>query len=45
MSQELTGERGREYSVEYDIVRAWKLRASRTPQGSNGIDIMWEKQY
>ncbi|MBI4529102.1 MAG: translocation/assembly module TamB domain-containing protein [Deltaproteobacteria bacterium] len=45
VSQELAGERAREFSFEYEIARDWKLRSTTSPTGGNGVDIIWHKQY
>jgi translocation and assembly module TamB len=44
-SEELSGERGREISLEYQIIPNWKISSSTTTTGSNGIDIIWHKRY
>ena len=44
-SQQLTGEHGREVSLEYEIVPDWKIGTSATSTGSSGIDIIWHKRY
>jgi translocation and assembly module TamB len=44
-SEELSGERGREISLEYQIIPNWKISSSTTTTGSNGIDIIWNKRY
>ncbi len=44
-SQELSGERGREVSVEYRLAPDWKFGTSTTSTGSNGIDLIWHKRY
>ena len=45
VAQEISGEHGREVSVEYEIARDWKIGTSTTSTGSNGIDIIWHKRY
>lgn len=45
LSQELDDERGREFSVEYQIAPDWKIRSSTSPTGDRGVDIFWHKQY
>ncbi|HMF48802.1 MAG TPA: translocation/assembly module TamB domain-containing protein, partial [Candidatus Saccharimonadales bacterium] len=45
MSQQLTGDQGREVKLEYQIAPDWKLGTSTTGTGSNGIDIIWQKRY
>jgi autotransporter translocation and assembly factor TamB len=45
MSQQLTGDQGREVKLEYQIAPEWKLGTSTTSKGSNGIDIIWQKRY
>jgi len=44
-SEQLSGERGREISLEYQIIPNWKISSSTTTTGSNGIDIIWNKRY
>lgn len=44
-SQQLSGEHGREVSMEYEIVPDWKIGTSATSTGSSGIDIIWHKRY
>jgi autotransporter translocation and assembly factor TamB len=44
-SQQVTGEHGRELSLEYEIARDWKLGTTTTSKGANGIDIIWHKRY
>lgn len=45
VSQQLSGEHGREVQLEYQIARDWKIGTSTTSTGSNGIDIIWHKRY
>lgn len=45
VSQQLSGERGREVSVEYQIAPDWKIGTSTSSTGSNGIDVIWHKRY
>jgi autotransporter translocation and assembly factor TamB len=45
VSQQFTGERGREVSMEYQVVPDWKIGTSTTSTGSNGIDVIWHKRY
>jgi len=45
VSQQLSGEQGREVSIEYQIAPDWKFSSSTTSTGSNGIDIIWHKRY
>jgi autotransporter translocation and assembly factor TamB len=45
VSQQLSGEQGREVSVEYQILPDWKISSSTTTKGENGIDIIWHKRY
>jgi autotransporter translocation and assembly factor TamB len=45
VSQQLSGEHGREVQLEYQIAADWKLGTSTTSTGSNGIDIIWHKRY
>jgi autotransporter translocation and assembly factor TamB len=44
-SQQISGEHGRELSLEYEIAPDWKLGTSTTSKGANGIDIIWHKRY
>jgi autotransporter translocation and assembly factor TamB len=44
-SQQVTGEHGRELSMEYEITPDWKLGTTTTSKGANGIDIIWHKRY
>ncbi len=45
MSQQLSGERGREVEMEYQIAPEWKLGTSTSSTGSNGVDLIWQKRY
>jgi autotransporter translocation and assembly factor TamB len=45
VSQQLSGEQGREVGLEYDVARDWKIGTSTSSTGSNGIDIIWHKRY
>ena len=45
VSQQLSGEAGREVSMEYQVAPDWKIGTSTTSTGSNGIDIIWNKRY
>jgi autotransporter translocation and assembly factor TamB len=45
VSQQLSGEHGREVSVEYQLAPEWKLGTSTTSTGSSGIDLIWQKRY
>ena len=45
VSQQLSGEQGREVALEYDVARDWKLGTSTSSTGANGIDIIWHKRY
>ncbi len=45
VSQQLSGERGREVAVEYQVAPDWKIGTSTTSTGSNGIDVIWHKRY
>jgi translocation and assembly module TamB len=45
VSQQLTGERGREVGAEYQIAPDWKLGTSTSSTGSKGIDLIWQKRY
>ncbi|HKY06799.1 MAG TPA: translocation/assembly module TamB [Candidatus Binatia bacterium] len=44
-SQQLTGERGHEVALEYELAPDWKVATSATSTGSSGIDIIWHKRY
>jgi autotransporter translocation and assembly factor TamB len=44
-SQQISGEHGREVTLEYEIAPDWKLGTTTTSKGSNGIDIIWHKRY
>ena len=44
-SQQLSGEHGREVSMEYEIAPDWKVGTTTTSKGANGIDIIWHKRY
>ena len=44
-SQQISGEQGREVTLEYEIARDWKLGTTTTSKGANGIDIIWHKRY
>ena len=44
-SQSLGKKQDREVSIEYQLRTNWQLKATATPQGNNGIDLMWGKQY
>jgi translocation and assembly module TamB len=45
VSQQLSGEHGREVEVEYQIAPDWKLGSSTSSTGSKGIDLIWHKRY
>jgi autotransporter translocation and assembly factor TamB len=45
LSQQVTGERGREVSMEYQVAPDWKIGTSTNSTGTNGIDIIWHKRY
>ena len=45
MSQQLSGEHGREVKLEYQIAPDWKLGTSTTSTGANAIDLIWHKRY
>jgi autotransporter translocation and assembly factor TamB len=45
LSQQVTGEHGREVSMEYQVARDWKIGTSTNSTGTNGIDIIWHKRY
>ena len=45
ISQELSGEAGREISIEYQIGPDWKITSSTSTTGSSGVGILWHKRY
>ena len=45
LSQQVTGEHGREVSMEYQVAPDWKIGTSTSSTGTNGIDIIWHKRY
>ncbi len=45
VSQEVTGERGREVAVEYRLSREWKVGVSADTEGRNAVDIIWHRRY
>jgi translocation and assembly module TamB len=45
ISQELSGEAGREVSIEYQIGPDWKITSSTSTTGSSGVGILWHKRY
>jgi autotransporter translocation and assembly factor TamB len=45
VSQQLSGEHGREVELEYQIAPNWKLGTSTSSTGSKGIDLIWQKRY
>jgi autotransporter translocation and assembly factor TamB len=45
VSQELSGEAGREVSIEYQIGPDWKITSSTSTTGSSGVGILWHKRY
>jgi autotransporter translocation and assembly factor TamB len=44
-SQQLSGEKGQEVGLEYDVARDWKIGTSTSSTGSNAVDIIWHKRY
>ncbi|MEX0803507.1 MAG: translocation/assembly module TamB domain-containing protein [Candidatus Binatia bacterium] len=45
VSQHLSGEAGREVSIEYRIGPDWKIVTSTSTTGTSGIGILWHKRY
>ena len=45
VSQDLSGETGREVSIEYQIGPDWKITSSTSTTGLSGIGILWHKRY
>ncbi len=45
VSQELSGEAGRQVSIEYRIGPDWKIVTSTSSTGTSGIGILWQKRY
>ena len=45
VSQELSGQRGENVSLDYQFAPDWKISTSRSSTGSNGIDVIWQKRY
>jgi autotransporter translocation and assembly factor TamB len=45
ISQELSGEAGREVTIEYQIGPDWKITSSTSTTGSSGVGILWHKRY
>jgi autotransporter translocation and assembly factor TamB len=45
VSQDLSGETGREVSIEYQIGPDWKITSSTSTTGVSGIGILWHKRY
>ena len=43
--QELAGERGQEFRVEYQLAPDWKIGTSTTSKGASGAEIIWHKRY
>jgi len=45
-SQQFGGDKpGPGVAIEYQLNDHWQFKASTTPRGNNGIDILWEKRY
>ena len=45
ISQDLSGETGREVAIEYRIGPDWKIVTSTSTTGESGIGILWHKRY
>jgi autotransporter translocation and assembly factor TamB len=45
ISQDLSGEAGREVTIEYQIGPDWKITSSTSTTGSSGVGILWHKRY
>ena len=44
-SQEVSGQHGREFSVEYQLTPQIKVDATTNTSGNSGVDIIWHKRY
>jgi translocation and assembly module TamB len=45
VSQQLSGEAGREVSIEYQIGPDWKITSSTSTTGTSGVGILWHRRY
>lgn len=45
VSQQLSGDYGREVSMGYHLAPDWKIGTSGGTTGANGVDIIWHKRY
>jgi autotransporter translocation and assembly factor TamB len=45
ISQGITGEHEGEVALEYQLTRDWRVGATTTSEGNNGVDIIWHKRY
>jgi translocation and assembly module TamB len=45
ISQEFSGEAGRQVSIEYRIGPDWKITSSTSTTGLSGVGILWHKRY
>ena len=45
VSQDVSGTRGREVSLEYTLTPEWKIGVSTSTNGTNGVDLIWNKRY
>ncbi len=45
LSQEFSGERGQELSIEYEFWPGWSVVGSTTSQGTNSADLVWKIRY
>jgi translocation and assembly module TamB len=44
-SQQVSGEYGREFKIEYQLTPQIKVDATTTISGNSGVDIIWHKRY
>lgn len=45
VSQDISGNHGREVALEYQLTRDWRVGASTTTEGNSGFDVIWHKRY
>ena len=45
LGQELSGERGQELAIEYELWPGWSLVGSTTSQATNSADLVWKIRY
>ncbi len=43
--QQIGGERGQEYAIEYNITPEWQIKSSTDPEGKSAVDLFWRKRY